>query len=119
MIKTKEIGRRGEAIALEYLKKAGYRIIALNYRLRRLEIDIIARQNERLIFFEVKTRFQNKTDKNETPLTERQTKNLKHAIIDYCLKNRISLTRTRLDLIVISVNRTARLASLRHYPDIF
>ncbi|MCX6794998.1 MAG: YraN family protein [Candidatus Falkowbacteria bacterium] len=119
MIKTKEIGQRGEAIAKEYLKKAGYRIIALNYRSWRLEIDIIAQQNERLIFLEIKTRFQNKADENETPLTGRQTKNLKHAIIEYCFKNRIRLDRTRLDLIVISVDRTTRLASLRHYPDIF
>ncbi|MDP2944465.1 MAG: YraN family protein [bacterium] len=119
MIKTKEIGQRGEAIALEYLKKAGYRIIALNYRSRRLEIDIIAQRDKRLIFLEVKTRFQNKADKNETPLSANQVKNLKHAIIDYCFKNRINPARAYLDLIVISVNRTTKLASLRHYSDIF
>jgi len=118
MIKTKKIGRRGEAIALEYLEKAGYKIIALNYRSGHLEIDIIAQKDGRLIFLEVKTRFQNKADKNEIPVSGRQVKNLKRAINDYCSKNRVSLARAHLDLIVISVNRTTRLARLKHYPDI-
>ena len=119
MIRTKKIGQRGEAIALEYLKKTNYQIIALNYRSGRLEVDIIAKQNKRLIFFEVKTRFQNRADENEIPLAGQQIKNLKRALIDYCFKNSISLTLTHLDLIVILVNRTTRLASLRHYQDIF
>ena len=54
---TTEIGRRGEALAVEFLLKKGYRVVALNFRAGRGEIDIIAWANERLlVFVEVKTR---------------------------------------------------------------
>lgn len=101
------------------LKKSGYKIIARNYRCRRLEVDIIAAKNNRTIFFEVKTRLWNKRDGADIPLTARQTENLKRAIAAYCLKKRIPMEGTRLDLIVIFVNRATRLAELKHYKDIF
>jgi putative endonuclease len=54
---TTEIGRRGEAVAAEYLQKKGYRIAALNFRAGRGEIDIIAWEHDRLlVFVEVKAR---------------------------------------------------------------
>lgn len=119
MIRTKEIGSRGEAIAKEYLEKTGHRIIAANHRVRRLEIDLIAEHGRQLIFLEVKTRFKSESDKDDIPLSGRQIKNLKRAIVDYCLKERIRSDRIRLDLITIFVNRATDMASLRHYRDIF
>ncbi|HPB68431.1 MAG TPA: YraN family protein [Candidatus Omnitrophota bacterium] len=50
------LGRRGEALAAEYLKKAGYRIVACNFRNALGEIDIVARDGAILCFVEVKTR---------------------------------------------------------------
>ncbi len=41
-----EIGRRGESIAVEFLENKGYRVVALNFRAGRGEIDIIAWANE-------------------------------------------------------------------------
>lgn len=54
--KNKEIGYKGESIAVEYLVKAGYEIVSQNYRNTRYEIDIIALKDETLVFVEVKTR---------------------------------------------------------------
>lgn len=52
-----EIGRRGEAVALEYLQQKGYRMEALNFRAGRGEIDIIVWAHDRLlVFVEVKAR---------------------------------------------------------------
>jgi putative endonuclease len=116
---TKQTGNRGENIAQEYLEKSGYEIIARNYRCQRLELDIIAIKNNRLIFFEIKTRFQNKEDDADIPLAARQIKNLKRAITNYYLKKRVSSEKARLDLIVISVDRATRLAVLKHYKNIF
>jgi putative endonuclease len=119
MTNIKQTGNRGEHIAQEYLEKSGYKIIARNYRWERLELDIITLKNNHLIFFEIKTRFQNKEDGAAIPLAARQVKNLKRAIINYCLKKRASAEEARLDLIVITVNRTTRLAELKHYKNIF
>ncbi len=56
MGKNKEIGIKGEVIAVNYLKQAGYRIRKTNYTFRRKEIDIITEKEGILVFFEVKTR---------------------------------------------------------------
>ena len=51
------IGRKGELIATEYLKKNGYRIINTNWHYsKNAEIDIIAEKDNCLVFIEVKTR---------------------------------------------------------------
>lgn len=50
------VGKTGENMAADYLKKAGYSILERNYRTRMGEIDIIASKSGYLIFVEVKTR---------------------------------------------------------------
>ena len=61
-----ELGRRGEALAIEYLERAGYRIVAANFSipigrntrdvLINAEIDVVAYDGPTLCFVEVKTR---------------------------------------------------------------
>ncbi len=52
----KRIGEEGEEIAANYLEKQGYKILERNFRCKIGEIDIIARENNCLIFVEVKTK---------------------------------------------------------------
>lgn len=49
-------GRLGEKEALSYLQRQGYQIVERNWRHKRFEIDIIAKDNGILTFVEVKTR---------------------------------------------------------------
>ncbi len=61
-----ELGRRGEALAIEYLGDAGYRIVAANFSVPigrntlgvpiNAEIDVVAYDGPTLCFVEVKTR---------------------------------------------------------------
>lgn len=51
-----QLGRAGEEEAVFYLEENGYRILQRNTLLRNGEIDIIARIERTLVFFEVKTR---------------------------------------------------------------
>lgn len=59
MAKQQEIGNRGEKLAAEYLQHKGYDILTLNWRYKRAEVDIIARDGEVVVFVEVKTRSYN------------------------------------------------------------
>ncbi len=52
----KEIGDKGELFAAEYYRKLGYEIKEMNYHSRRGEIDVIAENEEFIVFCEVKTR---------------------------------------------------------------
>ena len=54
--RRQRVGRSGEELAVEHLRKSGYRIIERNYRTRQAEIDIIARHKGVMVFVEVKTR---------------------------------------------------------------
>lgn len=56
MNNTLELGFEGESHAVSYLENAGYAILCRNYRYRKAEIDILARQGAKLIVVEVKTR---------------------------------------------------------------
>ena len=50
------LGDTGEKIARKFLVQQGYKIIDTNYRESLGEIDIIAEENNDLVFIEVKTR---------------------------------------------------------------
>ncbi|MFH1338244.1 MAG: YraN family protein [Candidatus Omnitrophota bacterium] len=51
-----ELGQKGERIAVDFLRDKGYRIVAVNYRTRLGQIDIVAKDKETVCFIEVKTR---------------------------------------------------------------
>jgi len=52
-----DTGKRGEALAAEFLERKGWRIAERNFRAGRGEIDLIAWAGDRLlVFVEVKTR---------------------------------------------------------------
>ncbi len=51
-----QLGRDGEAAARMALRARGYVILAERYRVARGEIDIVARDDETIVFIEVKTR---------------------------------------------------------------
>ena len=53
---TKQIGDRGEQIAVNYLRLRGYTVKERNYRAGHYEIDIIASRWRTIAFVEVKTR---------------------------------------------------------------
>ncbi len=57
--RAKELGRIGEERVAAYLKKQGYIILKRNWRDRYGEIDIIAENDENIVFVEVKTRSEN------------------------------------------------------------
>jgi putative endonuclease len=51
-----EHGQWGEDKAVAFLEAEGYEIVARNWRFKRAEIDIIAREKGVLVFIEVKAR---------------------------------------------------------------
>ena len=56
MAKSRITGAWGEALAAAYLRKKHYKIVAVGYRSRFGEIDLIAQNSKFLVFVEVKLR---------------------------------------------------------------
>lgn len=51
-----ELGRRGEALAEEFLRARRYTIVARNFRCRAGEIDLVALDGPVIVFVEVRSR---------------------------------------------------------------
>jgi len=57
MVDTISIGQKGEQVALDYLASQDHKIIAKNYRYKKVgEIDLVTRFKNTIHFIEVKTR---------------------------------------------------------------
>ena len=52
----KNLGKKGEKSALDYLKNNGYKILGQNLRYKFGEIDILAQDEEDIVLVEVKTK---------------------------------------------------------------
>ena len=69
------VGRRGEDVAADHLRRAGLRLIERNFKCPAGEIDLVARDGDALVFVEVKAR----TD--DRPPPERQVNRRKRGQI--------------------------------------
>lgn len=89
MIDNKRKGDIGERLAIEYLLKNGYSIVEKNYKIGKIEIDIIAEKKGVLIFFEVKTRSEKSWDSNFTSWKNKQRKNFIFGVKSYLYNKKI------------------------------
>jgi putative endonuclease len=64
-----QLGALGEWIAREHLEQRGYRIVEANFRTRWGELDLVAMNDDCLVFCEVKTRLRRTSDGPFGPLT--------------------------------------------------
>lgn len=74
--RRKATGARGESTALAYLRHKGYSIVATNWRCRRGEIDIVARDGPALVFVEVRTRISRQLGTPEESITRTKQRRL-------------------------------------------
>jgi len=93
-------GKWGERVALEYLSRKGYTIIATGFRSRFGEIDIIAKNKESLTFTEVKTRKNNSFAHAREFVTKSKQRKI-IATANYWLAVRTTELQPRFDVIEI------------------
>ena len=110
-------GQKGEALAVTYLAEKGYQILETNWRFKRSEVDIIAKDGKILVFIEVKTRA---TDYFGAP--EESIKDNKKALLADAASAYMEQTghdwEIRFDYISI-IYEDAGNFQLKHYPDAF
>jgi putative endonuclease len=86
---NQRIGNWGEDVAAEQLAQKGYEIIGRNIRTPYGEIDIIIKQNDTIIFIEVKTRTSNKMGLPEESITPRKREHMIACAEHYAAENEI------------------------------
>ncbi len=109
-----ELGKWGEEIASDYLKKKGFEIIEKNWRYQHLEIDLVARKDNVLVFVEVKTRSGIAYGYPEQSISGEKAVRLIEAAHAY-IENNAHPPYFRFD--VISIMRSGNNYELKHFED--
>ena len=112
------LGRYGEALAAEYLRKKGCRILAMNYRTRLGELDVIAADRRYVIFAEVKLRKNAAFAEAREFVTFAKRQKLAAAAEEWLQKNPQKL-QPRFDVIAITLTGTGTVKDLKHYENAF
>jgi len=113
----KERGELGEKIASQYLKNNGYQILDRNFKSKRSEIDIIAKQNNCLVFVEVRSKSNDHFGSPEETITKKKINKIKKGISDY-LNFKKGDESVRVDAICLIFDKDNQLISLNHYQNI-
>lgn len=98
------LGKKGEQLAQRYLEERGYAILARNYRTRRGEIDIIAEDDETLVFVEVKTRQNALFGSPFEAVTARKQRQLIRAALDYLVRQEQAERSLRFDVVAVTMD---------------
>lgn len=112
------LGKKGELIAQEYLRQHQYNILAVNWRSRHREIDIIAFISGCLVFVEVKTLASDLFGWPEQHVDYTKRKNLQAAAAVYLDKMKVLPEEIRFDVIAITF-RKGEEYELIHFEDAF
>ncbi|MCK4859483.1 MAG: YraN family protein [Candidatus Omnitrophica bacterium] len=99
-----ELGKSGEKIAVDFLKKKGYRIIEQNYRCLFGEIDIIAKLKKTLIFAEVKTRYPSCFGSPQEAVNSRKQEQIAKTALHYLASCQSFKSPARFDVLSILFN---------------
>jgi putative endonuclease len=115
---NRTVGSQGEVLAVAHLRAQGMTILATNYRIGKMgEIDIVARDGDTLTFVEVKLRRTTKYGTPEESVTPAKQRTIRRMAEYYLMRNNISDTPCRFDVIAIEVHHNEQ--SIRHHKDCF
>jgi len=106
-------GKKGETLAIEYLQKEGYEIIATNWRYKHKEIDIIAQDKNVLVVVEIKTRKKEKTERVDEIVDSKKQKFLIEATEAF-VENYSNFTEVRFDVIIIYYQKKIKLIHIKN-----
>lgn len=94
-------GTVGENIAVEYLQQQGYTILERNYYYNHGEIDIVAQENETLVFVEVKMRRSARFGEPQESVTPKKQELLRRTAEGYVLERNLNDIDCRFDVVSI------------------
>ena len=110
-----ELGQWGENLATEYLRSKGYVIIDRDWHSGHRDLDIIAEDDDVVVFVEVKTRRNNIFGDPEEAIDFRKQRSLQLAINHYVKANRIRALTSSPSRARQKRNQTSGIFRMSHY----
>jgi putative endonuclease len=93
------LGRSGEEAAAAYLRRKKYEVVCRGFRFHRGEIDIIAYDQDVLVFVEVKTRRSQGFGRPEEAVTRFKQVRIRKLADAYLMLNRLGNVPCRFDIL--------------------
>lgn len=107
-------GRIGEEVAADYLDKKGYALICRNFKCIQGEIDIIAKDNDEVVFVEVKTRTSIDYGEAREAVDKEKQKHIYRVAEYYLYKYKMEECFSRIDVIEVYIyNRKDKFKSYK------
>lgn len=117
-LNSSKSGKKGEELACRFLTDKGFRILERNYRFHKGEIDIIAKDNETLVFIEVKYRQSLEYGFPENAITKDKIQQLRKIAGAYLFERKVDNMTCRFDVVaIIEVNKGK--PTINHYFNAF
>lgn len=101
--KRKSLGKLGESLAREHLKKSGCKILEQNYQVRIGEIDLIVEDSGMLVFVEVKTRSDSTHGSPFDAVTPAKQKQLSKVALFYLGRHDMHDRPARFDVVSVQI----------------
>lgn len=117
-LRRKNLGRRGEDLALSYLTGKGYRFVDRNVSCPFGEIDLIVKDGKTLVFVEVKTRWSERYGPPEEAVTPRKLHSITRTALWFCQKNPLLPKLMRIDVVTLDADKFDELRVKRHIRNV-
>jgi len=111
-------GEAGEHAAKKHLKRSGLRFLTANFRSSRGEIDLIFRDEDCLVFVEVKSRSSETWTRPAAAVNVRKRRLLSQTALDYLRLLKQPQVRVRFDIVEVLLQE-GTVREVRHLPNSF
>lgn len=108
------LGCAGEDIACQELRRRGYEILARQFRTRRGEIDIVARQAGTVVFVEVKLRSGQEFGGGAAAVTWRKRRRIALVALEFLARHGTLDVPCRFDVVVVTPGAVPRVEVFTH-----
>jgi len=102
---TQTLGRWGEQVALKHVMNLGWEVLARNWRVGRLEVDLVVRDGPWLVLVEVKTRTEPVQASWHRMVSAAQQQRLIRAARAFLMRHPAKHLEVRFDVIAVLKNR--------------
>ncbi len=116
MAEHNDLGKLGEELAVEFLRKNGYEILETNWTFQKAEIDIIAKKENILAIVEVKTRSSLEFGLPQDFVKPKKIQLLVKAVNEYVNSNDLEV-EVRFD--IIAIHKEGKSFVMDHLIDAF
>lgn len=113
-----QLGEWGESVARRHIEAKGYAVIAVNWRCREGEIDLVARDRSTLVFVEVKTRTSDRFGPPEEAVTAPKLDRMQRAAAAYLATFGSPDIDWRIDVVAIDCSPGRKVLRLEHLVDV-